>query len=81
MTRQWVDDGKKVPIDKRWVMRCDHVVTGRRCATTTAPESVQPDLARLAAEGWHIARLSGDICPACLAAGAEGNDPWNERKS
>lgn len=71
--RTWVDD-ETVPRDavrdKRWVMRCDvERADGSRCPTTTEPEPSQPDLHRLAREGWFIAEKSGDVCPDCLAHG------------
>lgn len=79
--RHWVDDGLKNPIDKRWVMRCDNEVAGYRCTTTTEPEISQPSLAALHAAGWHIAKLCGDICPGCIAAGAPTGTPYFEETS
>jgi len=80
MSREWVDDKKRTPIDKRWVMRCDVGLFGRggqpqRCATESEPSLTQPELWQFAAQGWFIAKLHGDVCPACLAVGIE---PWAE---
>ena len=78
--RQWVDDDKAVPLDKRWVMRCDNHINGERCGTATPPQLTQPSLEALHADGWHIARLSGDICPTCISNGAETKDPHFKEK-
>lgn len=72
MTRQWVDDGARVPKDKRWVMRCDVGSTDTnvaRCQTRTEPTWKQRPLSEYVATGWFIAKLWGDVCPDCLAAG------------
>lgn len=85
MSREWVDDMKKPPRrgpdrrDKRFVMRCDcfHPEHGleaglaHRCKSrgNPAPIGTQPPLEAYAAAGWFIARLHGDRCPDCLAAG------------
>lgn len=81
MTRAWVDDMKKKPVDKRWVMRCDVISpSGRRCKTTSEPELSQADLPldRFQDEGWFVARNFGDLCPSCLAAGYL---PWAVERS
>jgi hypothetical protein len=79
MTRQWVDDHKKKPRDKRWVMRCDYGDGDRRlqrCTTTSEPFEWQPPLERFVERGWFIAKLSGDHCPECVALGRhEGIEP------
>lgn len=70
MTRQWVDDHKKKPKDRRWVMACDYGSSGRgqeRCTTRSEPFVQQPDLGLFVARGWFIAKLSGDYCPSCVA--------------
>jgi hypothetical protein len=41
-------------------MRCDQP----GCDTETPPEAKQPDLRTLFEQGWFIAKLSGDRCPA-----------------
>lgn len=69
MSREWVDDAKLLPKDKRWVMRCDRYTDGKRCPTQSEPFVQQPPLASFAALGWFIAEKWGDICPTCLAAG------------
>jgi hypothetical protein len=77
--RQWVDDHKKKPRDKRWVMRCDYgdgVRGAQRCTTASEPFEWQPPLELFVERGWFIAKLSGDRCPACLALGRhEGIEP------
>lgn len=80
MSREWVDDAKKKPVDKRWVMRCDVGLFGRagqstRCATESEPSVRQPELWQFAAEGWFVADKHGDVCPVCVAAGIE---PWDQ---
>lgn len=70
MSREWVDDAKPRPKDKRWVMRCDVVhPSGRRCKTQSEPFIQQPPLQPFADLGWFIAEKHGDVCPSCLAAG------------
>lgn len=70
MSREWVDDAMKRPRDKRWVMRCDVIhPSGQRCRTEGEPSPTQPDLETYSGQGWYIAAVHGDICPACLAAG------------
>ena len=70
MTREWVDDRKANPFDKRWVMRCDTIhASGQRCTTEGNPSMVQPDLELYVRLGWHIGQVYGDMCPLCLAAG------------
>ena len=70
MTREWVDDAKAVPGDRRWVMRCDvQRPDGSRCPTQGEPSAHQPPLTDYARAGWFIANLSGDVCPDCLARG------------
>lgn len=69
MSREWVDDAKPRPVDKRWVMRCDRYVDGKRCRTQSVPFVQQPPLAPFADLGWFIADKHGDVCPTCLAAG------------
>lgn len=79
MTRQWVDDSKKKPRDKRWVMRCDYgdgVRGAQRCSAASEPFEWQPPLELFVERGWFIAKLSGDRCPACVALGRhEGIEP------
>lgn len=79
MTRQWVDDHKKKPRDKRWVMRCDYgdgVRGATRCTTTSEPFEWQPPLELFVERGWFIAKLAGDRCPACVTLGRhEGIEP------
>lgn len=76
MTRQWVDDHKKKPRDKRWVMRCDHGSGAQRCTAASEPFVWQPPLELFVERGWFIAKLSGDRCPACVALGRhEGIEP------
>lgn len=72
MSREWVDDRKRKPKDKRWVMRCDVGLfdsSRKRCETESEPSWAQPELWQFAAQGWYIAKLHGDMCPVCLAAG------------
>jgi len=72
MSREWVDDLKKKPIDKRWVMRCDVGLfdsTRTRCTTESEPSWSQPELWQFAAQGWFIADKHGDVCPVCIAEG------------
>lgn len=72
MSREWVDDAKPKPKDKRWVMRCDVGLfdpTRDRCPTVSEPSVAQPELWQFAADGWFIAKLHGDVCPACMAEG------------
>jgi len=71
VSREWVDDAKRNPKDKRWVMRCDVGLFENyaRCATVSEPSVSQPELWQFAADGWFIAEKHGDVCPACLAAG------------
>ena len=69
MSREWVDDAKPRPVDKRWVMRCDRYVDGRRCPTTSEPFVRQPPLGPFVELGWFVADCHGDVCPTCLAAG------------
>jgi hypothetical protein len=74
MSREWVDDRKKKPVDKRFVMRCDVISpSGRRCTTESEPVVRQSELPleRFIAEGWFVAKVHGDICPKCLALGYE----------
>jgi hypothetical protein len=86
MSREWVDDMKPAPRrgpdtrDRRWVMRCDcwHTDHGTdkkgrvlRCKTEGEPSVEQPPLEGYATEGWFIANLEGDRCPACLSLGHE----------
>lgn len=79
MTRQWVDDHKKKPRDKRWIMRCDYGDGDRsaqRCTAASEPFVWQPPLELFIERGWFIAKLSGDRCPACVALGRhEGIEP------
>lgn len=65
----WVDDRKKKPVDKRWVMRCDGTPGGRACSAVSEPFASQPDLRVFRDRGWFIAERSGDLCPACREAG------------
>lgn len=67
--RAWVDDRKKNPVDKRWVMRCDGAPGGLECSTVSEPFPGQPDLEVFRDRGWFIAELNGDLCPGCLALG------------
>lgn len=70
MSREWVDDLKPRPKDKRWVMRCDVIhPSGMRCKTEGEPSPLQPDLDQYAEAGWYIAAVHGDICPNCLTSG------------
>lgn len=71
MSRAWVDDAKKRPKDKRWVMRCDVGFwgDGERCQTVSEPSVSQPELWQFVAQGWFISKHYDDICPVCLAAG------------
>jgi hypothetical protein len=54
-------------------MRCDvGVFDGKRCQTESEPPSrKQPDLLAFVLEGWFIAKVHGDICPACLEDGVK----------
>ena len=73
MSREWVDDRKKKPVDKRWVMRCDVGLfssTRERCATESEPCVKQPELWQFAAQGWLISARYSDVCPVCAAEGA-----------
>jgi hypothetical protein len=76
MSREWVDDMKKKPVDKRWVMRCDVGIfdTRKRCTTESEPSVGQPELWQFASQGWFIAEKFGDACPACLHAGYTPKD-------
>lgn len=72
MSREWVDDAKPKPVDKRWVMRCDVIhPSGKRCTTTSPPAAHQSELPleRYRDAGWFVAKVHGDICPICLTAG------------
>lgn len=74
--RTWVDDRKKRPVDKRWVMRCEGKPAGMECTTTSEPFETQPDLEVFRDRGWFIAAKSGDLCPSCREAGLErGHEP------
>lgn len=90
MTRAWVDDAKKHPVDKRWVMRCDVGFWSgrRRCDTESEPQRTQPDLAAFVLEGWFISAQYDDICPPCLAEGVLPSSAphrlwsrWNEKET
>lgn len=77
MSREWVDDPKPNPVDRRWVMRCDaYMFSGgrKRCPTVSEPSWGQPPLWHFVMDGWFIAAKHGDICPACLAEGYEPSD-------
>lgn len=74
MSREWVDDAKPRPKDKRWVMRCDQrLPNGHRCPTQSEPFIQQPPLQPFADLGWSIAKKYGDACPTCVAAGRVSN--------
>lgn len=79
MTRRWVDDHKKKPRDKRWVMHCDYgdgAHGADRCTTQSEPFVWQPPLELFIERGWFIAKVFGDRCPACVALGRhEGIEP------
>lgn len=78
MSREWVDDAKPKPVDKRWVMRCDVIQpNGQRCSTTSPPAAHQSelDLGRFARAGWFIAKVHGDVCPICIASGIVPRSP------
>lgn len=73
MTRVWVDDAKKKPVDKRWVMRCDGGFWSgaERCETVSEPSVKMPELWQFVAQGWWVSAKYDDICPVCLAAGVK----------
>lgn len=48
-----------------WAMVCDQ----DGCTTRSEDHPRQPELEVFQERGWFIARLWGDICPACLAKG------------
>jgi len=79
VTREWVDDMKKKPVDKRWVMRCDvnQFGTSKRCTTQCEQQPNQSDLpaSLFIGQGWFMAARYGDICPACLASGVVPKSP------
>jgi hypothetical protein len=79
VTREWVDDMKRKPVDKRWVMRCDvrKSGSGTRCTTESEPAANQGDLppSMFRDQGWFIAIRFGDICPSCLASGVVPKSP------
>lgn len=79
MTREWVDDHKKKPDDKRWVMHWDYgdgIREVERCTTRSEPFDQQPRLQLFVERGWFVAKGAGDRCPACVALGRhEGIEP------
>lgn len=85
MSREWVDDRKKKPRGKRWVMRCDVGLfdsARERCQTESEPSWTQPPLWHFAMDGWFIALNFGDACPVCLADGyapTKQPHPYTER--
>lgn len=66
MTREWVSEQ-----DHRWVMVCDQA----GCETRSEAFPNQPDLGIFQGRGWFIAKKWGDVCPSCLASGAEPTGP------
>jgi hypothetical protein len=48
--------------DRRWMMYCDGGC-GSRVPTLPGREGLR----KHAAEGWFIAKVSGDLCPSCRA--------------
>lgn len=77
MSREWVDDAKRKPVDRRWIMRCDAGLfsgTRKRCETVSEPSWSQPPLWHFVMDGWFIAAKHGDICPACIAEGYKPTD-------
>lgn len=66
------DTGRKAQTSEGWVgwrMYCDQPACDE--ASDTRPTEHHLPLSEFAAAGWFVAKVYGDTCPRCLAAGVK----------